>query len=72
MLTPGELLKISGVLRAVRNMKNYASKDRIEAEQDNVVKELISLFRDKQALRGKNKQLQLLVRKKLQIRQAAH
>jgi len=44
MLTPGELLKISGVLRAVRNMKNYASKDRIEAEQDNVVKELISLL----------------------------
>jgi DNA mismatch repair protein MutS2 len=44
VLNPGELLKISGVLRAVRNMKNYVSKDRIETEEDNIVRELISLL----------------------------
>jgi DNA mismatch repair protein MutS2 len=44
VLSPGELLKISGVLRAVRNMKNYVSKDRIETEEDNIVRELISLL----------------------------
>lgn len=44
VLNPGELLKISGVLRAVRNMKNYASNDRIEVEEDNVVNELIGLL----------------------------
>ncbi|MDQ2087719.1 endonuclease MutS2 [Herbivorax sp. ANBcel31] len=50
VLNPGEFLKISGVLRAVRNMKNYSSNDRIEIEDDNVVKELISLLEPNKSL----------------------
>ncbi|NLD46271.1 MAG: endonuclease MutS2 [Clostridiaceae bacterium] len=41
ILNPGELLKVAGVLRAVRNLKNYASDDRVQISGDNVVNELI-------------------------------
>ncbi|TYQ13002.1 UNVERIFIED_CONTAM: DNA mismatch repair protein MutS2 [Acetivibrio alkalicellulosi] len=44
VLNPGELLKISAVLRTVRNLKNYASNDKIDTENDNVVNELIRLL----------------------------
>lgn len=41
VLSPGELLKISGVLRAVRNLKNYSNDGRIKTDDDNVANELI-------------------------------
>jgi DNA mismatch repair protein MutS2 len=41
VLNPGELLRVAGVLRAVRNLKSYASDDRIQTNEDNVVNELI-------------------------------
>ena len=42
MLNPGELIRVAGVLRAVRNLKNYSSGDNIRTDDDNVVGELIS------------------------------
>ncbi|NLL04303.1 MAG: endonuclease MutS2 [Clostridiaceae bacterium] len=42
MLNPGELIRVAGVLRAVRNLKNYSSGDNIKTEDDNIVSELIS------------------------------
>ncbi len=42
MLNPGELMRVAGVLRAVRNLKNYSSGDNIKTDDDNVVRELIS------------------------------
>lgn len=42
MLNPGELIRISGVLRAVRNMKNYASGDNIKTDEDNIIGGLIN------------------------------
>lgn len=41
ILNPGELLKTADVLRAVRNLKSYASNDRIKTDEDNIVSELI-------------------------------
>ncbi|HOM01242.1 MAG TPA: endonuclease MutS2 [Acetivibrio sp.] len=41
VLSPGELLKTADVLRAVRNLKNYASNDNIKTDDDNMVGELI-------------------------------
>jgi DNA mismatch repair protein MutS2 len=41
VLSPGELLKISYILKACRNLKNYASQVN-ETEEDNVVDKLIS------------------------------
>lgn len=42
MLNPGELIRISGVLRAVRNLKNYANGDNIKTDEDNTIGVLIS------------------------------
>ncbi|OPZ94402.1 MAG: Endonuclease MutS2 [Firmicutes bacterium ADurb.Bin419] len=42
MLNPGELIRISGVLRAVRNLKNYASGDNIKTDEDNIIAGLIN------------------------------
>ncbi|WP_010252304.1 endonuclease MutS2 [Acetivibrio cellulolyticus] len=42
ILNPGELIRVSGLLRAVRNLKNYASGDNIRTGEDNVVGELIN------------------------------
>ncbi len=42
MLNPGELIRVSGVLRAVRNLKNYASGDNIKTDEDNVIGGLIN------------------------------
>ncbi|MFZ5986325.1 MAG: endonuclease MutS2 [Bacillota bacterium] len=44
VLSPGELLKIASVLRASRNLKNYASDDRIKTDDNNIVSELIRLL----------------------------
>lgn len=41
MLNPVELLRVAGVLRAVRNLKNYSNGDNIRAVEDNIVGELI-------------------------------
>jgi len=41
VLNPGELLKIAGVLKAVRNLKNYANDESIKSEDENIVGELI-------------------------------
>ena len=41
VLNLGELLKTAGVLRAVRNLKNYANDDSIKSEDENAVNELI-------------------------------
>lgn len=42
MLNLGELIRVAGVLRAVRNLKNYSSGENIRTDDDNVVGELIS------------------------------
>ncbi len=44
VLSPGELLRISDVLRASRNLKNYAGEDSRERtdEESNIVRELIN------------------------------
>jgi len=43
MLNPGELIRIAGVLRAVRNLKNYSNGGNIkEDDNDNIIRELIN------------------------------
>lgn len=42
MLNPGELIRVAGVLRAVRNLKTYSSGENIRTSEDNVVGELIN------------------------------
>ncbi len=42
MLNLRELIRVAGVLRAVRNLKNYSSGENIRTDDDNVVGELIS------------------------------
>jgi DNA mismatch repair protein MutS2 len=44
VLNPGELLKTSAVLRAIRNLKNYANDDSIKSDDENVVSDLIKLL----------------------------
>lgn len=43
VLSPGELLKVAGCLRAARSLKNYASEN-VSMDSDNVVNELINLL----------------------------
>lgn len=42
MLNPVELLRVAGVLRVVRNLKNYSNGDNIRTNEDNIVSELIN------------------------------
>ena len=42
MLNPGELIRVAGVLRSVRNLKTYSSGENIRTSEDNVVGELIN------------------------------
>lgn len=42
VLNPGELIRVAGVLRAVRNLKTYSSGENIRTSEDNIVGELIN------------------------------
>ena len=53
VLNPGELLRIAGVLRAVRNLKNYSDNTGIKADNKNIVAELIACLRGNKGLEDK-------------------
>ncbi len=52
ILNPGELLKLGGVLRAARKLKNYVN-DKIDEDNTNIVNELISSLETNQRLEQK-------------------